>query len=216
VAFRLRARWHLTSADILINDPSSQLPAWPVEFLGSFPDPRHPLEPELPEVAFLGRSNVGKSTLLNALVGSRVARISGTPGKTQLLNVFRVPSLYLLDLPGYGYARVSKGERARFRALLEGVVSRRERVFGVVWLLDIRHPPTQDDYDLGEVLTRSGRAVFAVLTKADKLPRAQQLKAHRERARELGIDPDELLTTSGSTQLGIAELRAALLEAAGD
>lgn len=147
-------------------------------------------------------------------MGQRIARTSGTPGKTQLMNVFRLPELYLLDLPGYGFARVSKAERARFRRLVEAVVQERGGVVGVVWLLDIRHPPSKDDLELGEVLTAAGRPVFAVLTKADKLPHGRRLRARRERARELGIEPHELLPTSGTTRLGIAELREALLAAA--
>ena len=84
-----------------------------VEFVGSFPDPLVRLDPVLPEVAFIGRSNVGKSSLLNALVGRRsLARVSGTPGKTTLLNAYRLPTCYLVDLPGYGFARASKAARA--------------------------------------------------------------------------------------------------------
>src|SRR5262249_25753728 len=130
------------------------------KYIGSFPRADALLDPPLSEVAFLGRSNVGKSSLLNALVGRRIAKISATPGKTRAMNVFLVsmgkgdkvpPSLYFLDLPGYGYARASKSERTGFRGLLKHAL-RRERLAGVVWLLDIRHPPSVDDRAMQDVL----------------------------------------------------------------
>src|SRR6266550_1323531 len=114
-------------------------------YIGSFPRADVLLEPPLPEVAFVGRSNVGKSSLLNALVGRRIAKISGTPGKTRALNVFLIDeSHYFLDLPGYGYARVGKAQRAAFRGLVKHAL-RRERLRGVVWLLDIRHALSAED-----------------------------------------------------------------------
>lgn len=190
--------------------------ALPVEFVGSFPDPQRPLDPPLPEFAFLGRSNVGKSTLLNKLVGRRaVARVSAAPGKTTLLNVYRLPACYLLDLPGYGYARRSKQDRAAFRKLLEGVITRRPTLSGVIWLLDIRHPPSRDDLAIRALLERSGRPVLPVLTKADKLARSRRTEAARQRARELELSEDDLLVTSGETGLGVDDLRESVLGAAG-
>src|SRR3989449_7605323 len=107
------------------------------QYIGSFPRADVLLDPPLPEVAFVGRSNVGKSSLLNALVGRRIAKISGTPGKTRALNVFLVDEThYFLDLPRYGYARVRKAQRAALRGLVKHAL-RRERLRGVVWLLDI-------------------------------------------------------------------------------
>jgi GTP-binding protein len=186
----------------------------PIEFVGSFPDPLQPLDPPLPEIAFVGRSNVGKSSLLNALVGRKqLARVSTTPGKTRLLNVFRLPPCYFLDLPGYGFARASKPARAAYRELLEGVIARRASLTGVVWLLDVRHPPSREDQTIRELLSETGRPVLAVLTKADKLSRAGLAAARRERAAELGMAADELLATSGRTGLGIEELGESILEA---
>ncbi len=188
----------------------------PIEFVGSFPDPLHPLEPPLPEIAFVGRSNVGKSSLLNALVGRKqIAKVSGTPGKTQLMNAFRLPPCYFLDLPGYGFARTGKAARAGFRALLEGVVSKRPSLTGVVWLLDARHTPSQDDYDIQTLLSESGKPVLTVLTKGDKLTRSEQAAALATRARELAMAPDELLLTSGTKGTGIEELGASILVAVG-
>src|SRR5207249_3118993 len=130
-------------------------PAPDPRFIGSFPRADAPLSPALPEVALIGRSNVGKSSLLNALAGRRIAKISGTPGKTRALNVFLIPGpltpLYFLDLPGYGYARAGKAQRAAFRGLVKHAL-RRERLRGVVWLLDIRHALSADDQAMQDAL----------------------------------------------------------------
>jgi len=184
----------------------------PIEFVGSFPDPLQPLTPPLPEIAFVGRSNVGKSSLLNALVGRKqLARVSATPGKTQLMNVFRLPPCYFLDLPGYGFAKSSKSAREGFRALLLSVVGKRTTLSGVVWLLDARHPPSEDDAEIKALLAETGRPVLAVLTKADKLTRNGQAAALRERARELAMAADELLLTSATTGLGMDDLGESIL-----
>src|SRR5512146_2325746 len=193
-----------------------------VEFIGSFPDPLTRLDPPLPEIAFLGRSNVGKSSLLNALVGRRdIARVSSTPGKTQTMNVFRVVGrwslddrsrndqrrttsdgraaarpFYLIDLPGYGYAKVNKGERQRFRSLVERYVGERPSVTAVVWLLDARREPSDDDGLMHELLMKAERPVLAVLTKADKLGREAQRTQKRAIERALGLLDDQVELTS--------------------
>ena len=182
----------------------------PVEFVGSFPDPLHRLEPPLPEVVFFGRSNVGKSSLINAVVGRRIAKTSATPGKTQHLVAFRFPAFYLLDLPGYGYAKLSQSARKQLRFLVDGAIRRRPTVTGVVWLLDIRHPPSKDDYEMRDVLAESGRAMIVALTKADKLSRVRQQAAHRQRCEELGVDPELAILTSSDQGTGIADLAASI------
>jgi GTP-binding protein len=160
----------------------------------------------------VGRSNVGKSSLLNALTGRRsLARVSSTPGKTQLLNIFRLPRLYLIDLPGYGYARANKGDRAGYRKLLEKLLRDRSSLSGVVWLLDIRHPPSRDDADFQALLGSSEVPVLAVLTKADKLTRSGQAKAVSDRAAELGLAVDQVQPVSSERGDGIADLAAAIL-----
>ncbi|HET8650803.1 MAG TPA: ribosome biogenesis GTP-binding protein YihA/YsxC, partial [Gemmatimonadales bacterium] len=146
----------------------------PVEFIGSFPDPLIRLDPPAPEIAFIGRSNVGKSSLLNALLGrSGLARVSSTPGKTSLLNVYRLPGFYLIDLPGYGFARASKSNRLAYRRLIDRSLRERSSLTGVIWLLDIRHDPSADDRAIQELLIESGRPVLVALTKADKLTRSR-------------------------------------------
>jgi GTP-binding protein len=189
----------------------------PVEFVGSFPDPLTALVPPLPEVALMGRSNVGKSSLLNALTGRRsLARVSGTPGKTTLLNAFRLPGFYLVDLPGYGFARAGKTARAGYRRLVERYLLERPRLAGVVWLLDVRHEPSEDDRDIQDLLVRSGRPVLVALTKGDKLTRSAQAQRTRAVAVALGLQEDQVQLTSSTSGLGIAELAESIVAAVGE
>jgi GTP-binding protein len=168
------------------------------------------LDPPLPEIAFIGRSNVGKSSLLNALVGRRIAKTSGTPGKTRAFNVFRIDtSYYFLDLPGYGYARAGKAQRAAFRGLLQHAL-RREWLRGVVWLLDIRHPPSSDDWVMQETLAEGETHVLAALTKADKLSTSQRNTRAQQLRQELELPEDQVVVTSTVTRAGIEELREAI------
>ena len=186
----------------------------PVAFEGSFPDPAVVLDPSLPELAFVGRSNVGKSSLINALLGRRrLARVSGTPGKTTLINVYRLPSFYLVDLPGYGWARASKKARASYQSLMRGYLQNRTTLHGVVWLLDIRHPPSADDREMQSLLAEAGHAVLAVVTKADKLARGARRERVHALTETLELDEDQVQLVSSTTGLGIADLGASLLAA---
>jgi GTP-binding protein len=197
--------------------PSNPLQDGPVEFVGSFPDPKVRVEPPLPEIGFIGRSNVGKSSLLNALVARPgLARVSGSPGKTTLLNFYRLPQLYLVDLPGYGFARASKSDRAGYRKLVTGYLRTRETLAGIVWLLDIRHDPSREDLEMQELLIESGRPVLATLTKADKLTRSAQRTRERELSVSLGLRPDQIQLTSSRSGTGIPELAASIIAAAGE
>jgi GTP-binding protein len=186
-----------------------------IEFIGSFPDPQVRVDPELPEIAFIGRSNVGKSSLLNSLVGRPgLARVSGSPGKTTLLNFYRLPGFYLVDLPGYGFARASKGARAGYRRLVTGYLRTRSNLAGVVWLLDIRHQPSADDIEMQKLLVASNRPVLAVFTKADKLTRSALSVRSRELAEALGLQQDQVEVTSSQSKVGIAELATSIVAAA--
>jgi GTP-binding protein len=160
---------------------------------------------------------VGKSSLLNMLVARPgLARVSGTPGKTTLLNFYRLPQLYLVDLPGYGFARASKTDRAGYRKLVTGYLRNRESLAGVVWLLDIRHDPSKEDLEMQELLIESGRPVLATFTKADKLTRSALATRERELAASLGLRPDQVQLTSSQTGSGIPELAASIVAAAAE
>jgi GTP-binding protein len=184
--------------------------------VGSFPDPLVRLEPALPEVALIGRSNVGKSSLFNALVGRPgLARVSATPGKTTLLNVFRLPDFYLVDLPGYGFARAGKTARAGYRRLVTRYLGERSRLSGVVWLLDLRHQPSKDDLEIQRLLIESQRPVLAALTKSDKLTRSLGQARARELTAALGLQENQVQLVSSKSRAGIAELGESILATVG-
>jgi GTP-binding protein len=192
------------------------LQALPVEFVGSFPDPLVRLEPALPEVALIGRSNVGKSSLFNALVGRPgLARVSATPGKTTLLNVFRLPDFYLVDLPGYGFARAGKAARAGYRRLVARYLEERPTLAGVVWLLDLRHQPSKDDLEIQTLLVASARPVLAALTKSDKLTRSAGQARAQELTAALGLQENQVQLVSSKSRAGIAELGESILATVG-
>lgn len=157
----------------------------------------------------MGRSNVGKSTLLNALAGRKIAKVSGTPGKTQMMNVFAMPGYYLLDLPGYGYARASHADRRAFRLLITHALER-PGLTGVLWLLDIRRAPSAHDLGMRERFAERATRVLAAVTKSDKLPHAQRPARVRELSASLELDVDQVIATSAHRGEGIEELREAI------
>lgn len=157
---------------------------------------------QLSEIAFAGRSNVGKSRLLNTLVGSRgLARISSSPGRTQAINFFRVgDGACFVDLPGYGYAKAPKEIRERWKGLVESYLANRPQLRLVLLLVDSRIAPTPGDVMLKQWLDHYGIEHVVVLTKADKLSRSQLLRS-ASRARET-LETDELIPFSAVTGLG--------------
>ena len=149
-----------------------------VDFEGSFPSVTGMPPEGLPEIAFAGRSNVGKSSCINALLNrKRVARVSQQPGRTRLLNLFTVDERYrFVDLPGYGYAKVARSMKAAWGPMVEGYLRQRQSLALLVLLLDIRRDPSPEDKMLAGWLAERGLPVLAVLTKADKIKRNQRLK----------------------------------------
>lgn len=171
-------------------------------------------EPTTPEVSFVGRSNVGKSSLLNALLGRKaLAKVSSTPGRTANVNFFEADGVRFVDLPGYGYAKVSAKERQRWADLIAGYFDQ-ERSFNlVVALVDIRLPAQELDLSMVDFLREGDYPFVVALTKADKLSRAKRDRQVALLARSFGIGRDQTVVTSAETKLGIDELRRRIEEA---
>lgn len=183
-----------------------------VEHAGEISTPEGSPPDALPQVAFAGRSNVGKSSLINRLVSrDGLARVAKRPGKTQRIHFYRVNDRFLLaDLPGYGYAEVPDEVKRTWAPLIEGYLTSAADLIGVVQLVDARHPPTDDDHQMFRYLAGLGLPTLFVLTKIDKLGRSDR-RAAVERAREeIGVGDEQLLVTSAETGEGTAELLAAL------
>jgi len=170
-------------------------------------------ETTLPEIAFAGRSNVGKSSLLNSLVRrKKMARVSNTPGRTREINFFRVNDQFILvDLPGYGYARISKEKRAEWRPMIEQYLRGTQQLRGLVLLLDVRREPSDDDRATLDFLADLGVPVIVVVTKADKLSRTAAATRVREIADSLGLDEEQMILHSSETGAGRNELAAAVV-----
>ena len=187
-----------------------------VEFAGSVASPQNPLPGDLPQVAFSGRSNVGKSSLINTLLGrtrKKVAHVSSKPGKTQMLNFYRVNDrFFLVDLPGFGFAKAPGLVREGWKRLIEWYLARPEGLFGVVHLVDGRHPPFPTDREMMEYLSRIGLPTLVVLTKMDRVPKGKRKKTLARAAEDLGLDPEQLLAFSSKTREGRETLLHALDE----
>ena len=162
----------------------------------------------LPELAIAGRSNVGKSSLINRLVNRRqLARVSNTPGRTQLLNFFKVNDAFVLcDLPGYGYAKVPYEMRSSWGEMIGGYLERRDPLRALLRLVDCRREPGEWERDLATFCSTRGLALVTVVTKVDKLSKAQRFSAMARVARALGVAPDALLGFSSETGEGLDEL----------
>lgn len=170
-------------------------------------------ESVLPEVAFAGRSNVGKSSLINRLLQrKKAARVSNTPGRTREVNFFRINDQFVLaDLPGYGYARISKEAKQAWQPLIEGYLRNSPQLRGVVQLLDVRHPPTPDDHEMLRFLADVGVPTLVAATKIDKLTRTQ-LASHLEAlGKALGMEQEQIIPFSSVTGTGRDELAEAIV-----
>jgi len=200
-------------------EAARRLFAGPVAFLKSAPDLKFLPEPDAPEVAFAGRSNVGKSTLINALVNrSGLARTSNTPGRTQELNLFDLgdPLVFrLVDMPGYGFARAPKDMVRRWKHLVNDYLRGRAVLSRVLVLVDSRHGLKDVDRELMEMLDKAAVSYQLVLTKADKVKPTKLARILEETAAEarkhVAAHP-AILPTSSETGAGLPELRAAVLE----
>ena len=163
-----------------------------VQFEAAFGTLKQIPESDLPEIVFAGRSNVGKSSMLNRLFNRKnLARVSSVPGKTITINFFKVEDVRIVDLPGYGYAKVAKGEKRRLAEMMEGYFQSPRNIKLVVQLVDMRHKPSEDDYIMMRFLQDAGLPFIVAATKSDKLNKTQyneRKNALREELAEFGED----------------------------
>ncbi len=186
------------------------------EHITSAVNPEGYPESDLPEIAMVGRSNVGKSSVINFLTGRKsLARVGNTPGKTRLINFFSLENkLVLVDLPGYGYAQVSKEERARWGKIVETYLHKREQLRLVLMLVDIRHKPTADDKLMMEWLCSMGRPHMIIATKADKISRTHYREHLNEIKKTLNLMPGvPVIPVSVTQKTGFDEVWEKISEA---
>jgi GTP-binding protein len=170
-------------------------------------------EANVPEVALVGRSNVGKSSLLNFLAGQRqLARVSATPGRTQLMNVFSAERgvFRLIDLPGYGFAFSPRETQAHWADAMRVFFEKRSSLLGILFLMDVRREVTEEDVNLVQWFLDHDLNVLLVLTKCDKLTKAQLGMVIRERNQQLGLAPGMVVTTSTIQKMGLPEIMSGL------
>lgn len=176
-----------------------------VELIISAVRPEQYPETDLPEYALAGRSNVGKSSFINTMIRRKsMARISQKPGKTQTLNFYKIEeALFFVDVPGYGFAKVSKTEREKWGVMIETYITSREQLRCVIQIVDLRHKPTEDDRMMYEFLKYYDIPVIVIATKADKIPRSKWQKNAKIVRETLDFDPDDkFVLFSSETKMG--------------
>lgn len=170
---------------------------------------------DLPEIVFSGKSNVGKSSLINKLINRKaLARVSATPGKTATINSYKLDNCRFIDLPGYGYAKVSKAEKARWAKLVEGYFAAKRNIHLIIQILDMRHKPTADDIDMINFLQDTTYNFVVVCTKSDKLNKTQtqqQIEMFTELFDETGIS---FIPFSATKATGLEEVKQVIEQAA--
>ena len=179
------------------------------EFVISAVGPKQYPTDNLPEIALSGRSNVGKSSMINKFINRKnLARTSSKPGKTQTLNYYKVnDDFYFVDLTGYGFAQVSQAEKDKWAKFIDAYLAKRENLCGVIQLVDLRHPPSKDDINMYEWLMHMHKDVLIVATKCDKISKGQWLK-HIKQVRE-GLKADKeqkIIAFSAETGQGVEEV----------
>ncbi len=186
-------------------------------FVTSAADPRHFPPTGAPEIAFLGRSNVGKSSLINSLVGSKIAKTSNTPGRTQTINFFEVrrhgkpkPEFVFADLPGYGYARAPKEVTAKWSEFINPYLEKRSTLALCLSLVDVTIPPQQLDIQLLEWLRHANRQFLIVATKADRISNNQLRSSLHKLCEQLQVDPEQIIPFSAKARIGQNELWRAI------
>lgn len=185
------------------------------DILLSATNKNHYPQDDIPEVALAGRSNVGKSSFINTMLNRKnLARTSGKPGKTQLLNFFNIDDkLRFVDVPGYGYARVSKKEREKWGKMIEEYLTTRDNLRAVVSLVDLRHEPSADDVQMYEFLKYYEIPVILVATKADKIPRGKWNKHESMIKKKLDFDKtDTFIIFSSVNKTGVEEAWNAIFD----
>ena len=161
----------------------------------------------LPEFLFVGRSNVGKSSFINALCNKTIARTSSNPGKTQVINFFLInEKFYFVDVPGYGYARVSKAKIEEFGKMIENYITNRTNLKAVFLLVDFKVGPTSDDLLMYEFLKFYNKKIYVICTKGDKVNMSNKVKAKKNILSKLDIDESSLLITSSEKKIGLDKI----------
>lgn len=166
-------------------------------------------ETVVPEVAFAGKSNVGKSSMINAMINRKsLARTSSSPGKTQTINFYNINDMInFVDLPGYGYAKVSKGERDKWAKMIDIYLHNRPQLREVILLVDIRHEPSQNDVMMYDWIKSCGYTGYVIAAKADKLSRSQQIRSLQSIKKSLGLKDNNLIIPfSTETKAGVEEM----------
>ena len=184
------------------------------DFVKSAVKPSHYPPAIFPEIAFSGRSNVGKSSLINTLVNrKRLVKTSSTPGRTQLINFFNINNaFFFVDLPGFGYAKVPKSIKKTWGPMVETYLSTRKTLKGVVLILDIRRVPGAQDLEFIEWLRYYAIPSILILTKADKLSKSKQMNQHIANTKILGVDRNDLILVSAKSRMGKDATWAAIVQ----